>query len=126
VNGSKVVQRVANRGDAERRAKQGILFELNGRVHEAAMLFESAQRDRDLWDFTCECGAPDCRASVSLTLADYEALHEAGQPVLVAGHEVRRAAKARQDAQKLRGDAAALKGQAELQQKRAERNTRRT
>jgi hypothetical protein len=124
VKSSKVVQRVANRGEDERRAKQSILLELNGRIHEAAMLFESAQRDRDLWDFTCECGARDCRVSVSLTLAEYEALREARQRVLAAGHEVLRAAKARQDAQKLRGDAAALKGQAQLQQKRAERNKR--
>jgi hypothetical protein len=116
---------MAERADEQRRAKQNILLELNGRVHEAAKLFESAQRERDLWDFTCECGAPDCRVSVSLTLAEYEALRQAEQPLLAADHEVHRAAKARESARELREDSAALHGQAELQQKRAERNRRR-
>jgi hypothetical protein len=96
--------------DEQRRAKQSILLELNERVHEAAKDFGSAEDERDLWDFTCECGARDCRVSVSLTLAEYEALREAGEPVLAAGHEVQRAAKVR----------------AELEQKTAERNTPRT
>jgi hypothetical protein len=69
---------MADTGDEERSAKQSILLELNGRVHEAAKLFESADTDRDLWDFTCECGASDCRVSVSLTLDEYEALRAGG------------------------------------------------
>jgi hypothetical protein len=69
---------MADTGDEERRAKQGILLELNGRVHEAAKRFESADSERDLWSFTCECGASDCRVSVSLTLAEYEALRAGG------------------------------------------------
>ena len=43
--------------------------------------------ERDLWDFTCECGAPDCRVRVSLTLAEYEALRAADGPVQAPGHE---------------------------------------
>jgi hypothetical protein len=115
---------MADTGDEERSAKQSILLELNGRVHEAAKLFESADTDRDLWDFTCECGASDCRVSVSLTLDEYEALREGGEPVLAGGHEVQRAAKARETARGLRADSAALQAQAELQRKRAKRNTR--
>lgn len=115
---------MADPGEEQRQAKQSILLELNGRVHEAAQLFESAERERDLWDFTCECGARECRLSVSLTLAEYEARRGAEQPILAAGHEVDRAAKARENAELLRGDAAALKGQAALQQKRAKRNVR--
>jgi hypothetical protein len=41
----------------------------------------------DRWDFTCECGAPACRVTVSLRLAEYEALRREGRPVLAAGHE---------------------------------------
>jgi hypothetical protein len=115
---------MADTANEQLRAKQSILLELNGRVHEAAKLFESAERDRDLWDFTCECGASDCRVSVSLTLEEYEALRASGQPVVAGGHEVQRAAKARESSRALREDSAALHAQADLQQKRAKRNTR--
>jgi hypothetical protein len=67
--------------------KQEILLELNTRVREAALRFEGAEPERDLWDFTCECGAPECRSPVSLTLAEYEAFRLAQRPVLAAGHE---------------------------------------
>ena len=40
----------------------------------------------DHWEFTGECGAPDCREAVSLTLAEYEAQRAAGQPVVAPGH----------------------------------------
>jgi hypothetical protein len=105
--------------------KPEVLLELNARVHEAARRFEGAEPERDLWDFTCECGAAGCRAAVSLTLAEYEALRAGEHPILAAGHEEDRVAVAHATAQELAEDAAALQAQAELQQKRAERNTRR-
>jgi hypothetical protein len=110
----------------EQRAKQNVLLELNSRVHAAARRFEEPDSEQNLWDFTCECGAPDCRVAVSLTLVQYETLRAAEQPVLADGHEARRPAKTREHAEELREDAEALKAQAELQQKRAKRNTRRT
>ncbi len=68
-------------------AERGVLLELNARVHEAARRFAGNEPERDPWDFTCECGAPDCRVPVSLTLAEYEALRAQGRPVLAPGHE---------------------------------------
>jgi hypothetical protein len=110
----------------EQRAKQDVLLELNSRVHDAARQFEEADSEQSLWDFTCECGTPDCRTPVSLTLVQYEELRAGGRPVLADGHAEHRAAKAREHALELREDAEALKAQAELQQTRAKRNRRRT
>ena len=69
------------------RANGDVLLELNVRVHEAARRFEGIEPGPERWDFTCECGAADCRAAVSLTLAEYEAVRAAGGPVLAFGHE---------------------------------------
>ena len=69
--------------------KQDVLHEVNAHVHEAARRFEGVEPTQDPWDFTCECGAPDCRTTVSLPLADYEALRAAGRPVVAPGHEPR-------------------------------------
>jgi hypothetical protein len=77
---------MTNGGAATGLAKQNVLLELNARVHEAARRFEGLEPERDPWDFTCECGAPECRVPVSLTLAEYEALREAARPVLAPGH----------------------------------------
>jgi hypothetical protein len=120
------VTHVTDRGEEQQRAKQDVLLELNARVHDAAKQFEDSDSEQNLWDFTCECGAPDCRVPVSLKLAEYEALRAAKQPVLADGHETQRPAKAREHAEELRAEAEALKAQAELQQQRAKRNTRRT
>jgi hypothetical protein len=68
-------------------AEQDVLHEVNAHVHEAARRFEGTGPEQDLWDFRCECGAPDCRGAVSLTLAGFEALRAAGRPVLAPGHE---------------------------------------
>jgi hypothetical protein len=78
---------VADRRDHDEHAEQSLLLELNTRVHEAAKRFEGLESERESWEFTCECGASDCRVVVSLTLAEYEALRAAGGPVLAAGHE---------------------------------------
>ncbi len=81
-----MVESVTGRENQER-AKRDVLLELNARVHEAARRFSGNEPERDPWDFTCECGAADCRVAVSLTLAEYEALRAQGWPVLAPGHE---------------------------------------
>jgi hypothetical protein len=73
--------------DENQEAAEDVLHEVNAHVHEAARRFEGVAPGEDRWDFTCECGAPDCRVAVSLTLPEYEALRSAGRPVLAAGHE---------------------------------------
>ncbi len=69
--------------------EQDVLLEVNAHVHEAARRFEGTEPGPDRWDFTCECGAPDCRVTVSLTTAEYEALRTADQHVLAPGHAAR-------------------------------------
>ena len=73
--------------EEEETDKQDVLFEVNAHVHEAAKRFEGVEPGQEHWDFTCECGAPDCRATVSLTTAEYEARRTGGQRVLAPGHE---------------------------------------
>jgi hypothetical protein len=80
---------VTGRGEEQGADKQDILLEVNAHVHEAARRFEGIEPGQDRGDFTCECGASDCRLTVSLTLAEYEALRTAGRPVLAPGHERR-------------------------------------
>ena len=82
-----MVKAVTGRRDKREAAKQDVLHEVNAHVHEAALRFEGVDPGSDRWDFTCECGAPDCRSTVSLLLADYGALRTAGRPVLAPGHE---------------------------------------
>ena len=78
---------VTGRRDKPEADPQDILLEVNAHVHEAARRFESVESGHDdRWDFTCECGASDCRASVSLTLAEYESSRAAARPVLAPGH----------------------------------------
>ena len=57
--------------------------EVNARIYEYA---SGRNETNDLWDFVCECGQPDCKARVSLRLADYESLRAAGRAILAAGH----------------------------------------
>ena len=79
---------VTGRDEKRDAFEQDVLHEVNAHVHEAAQRFEGVEPGKkDRWDFTCECGASDCRATVSLTLAEYEALRAAGRPVLAPGHE---------------------------------------
>jgi hypothetical protein len=58
-------------------------------VHEVARRLEGGEPGPDRWEFTCECGAHDCRARVSLTLPEYEARRAGGRPVLAPGHRRR-------------------------------------
>ena len=75
-------------GGGERRdsVERDLLPEVNAHVHEAARRFEGVEPGHERWEFTCECGAPECRARVPLTLAEFEELRAAGRPVLAAGH----------------------------------------
>ena len=65
----------------------GTSLEVNAHVHEAARRFEGVEPGHDPWNFSCECGASECRVPVSLTLAQYEATRAAGRPLLAPGHE---------------------------------------
>ena len=78
---------MTGRDEKQERAKRDLLLEVNAHVHEAARRFEGIEPEPDLWEFTCECGAPDCRVTVRLTLAAYEKLRAEGRPVLAPGHE---------------------------------------
>jgi hypothetical protein len=84
-----VERRVTGRDDKQEPAEQDLLFEVNAHVHEVARRFEGVEPGQDPWEFTCECGAPGCRVAVTLTLAEYEALRTAGDPVLAPGHQRR-------------------------------------
>jgi hypothetical protein len=86
--GNGAVKRVTGRGEKQVDAERDVLLELNARVHEAARRFEGVEPGRDPWDFTCECGVPDCRAQVSLTLAEYEALRAGDRLVVAPGHQI--------------------------------------
>ena len=68
-------------------AEPDLLHEVNAHVHEAARRFEGTGSEQDRWEFTCECGAPDCRVPVALTLDESEALGAAGRPVLAPDHK---------------------------------------
>lgn len=68
---------------------QDLLLDVNAHVHEAARRFEGVGAGHEPWEFRCECGAPDCRLAVQLTLAEYEALRAAARPVIAPGHERR-------------------------------------
>jgi hypothetical protein len=76
------------RGEKAEADEQDVLLEVNAHVHEVAKRFEGLEPgEEERWDFRCECGAPDCRAAVSLTLVEYEALRAGGRPVLAPAHE---------------------------------------
>ena len=77
---------MTGRDEKPKPAEWDLLSEVNAHVHEAARRFEGVEPGPDLWEFTCECGAPDCREAVSLTLVEYEAHRAEGQPVVAPGH----------------------------------------
>lgn len=78
---------MTGRDEKQESVERDLLLEVNAHVHEAARRFEGVLPGQERWDFTCECGAPMCRFTVSLTLAEYEALRLGGRPVLAPGHE---------------------------------------
>jgi hypothetical protein len=77
---------VTGREERQGPEERDLLLEVNAHVHEVAKRFEGVEPGPDLWEFRCECGAPDCRVTVSITLAEYEALRAAGRAVVAPGH----------------------------------------
>lgn len=106
----------AGRGNVE---APDLLAEVNARVRELAA---SQSGGAEEWDFRCECGEPDCREVVSLTVAGYEQLRRSRSPILADGHEQCRIQLTRELPAELREEAAALREQARLQAERAHRN----
>ena len=74
------MKHVTGRDEKEELAERDLLLEVNAHVHEAASRFEGVLPGQERWDFTCECGAPVCRFTVSLTLAEYEAHYNGRRP----------------------------------------------
>jgi hypothetical protein len=94
--------------------KTFLLSEVNHHIRDLA-----ADTDSDVaeWEFFCECGEKECKAQVTMTLAEYAALNDGGEPVLAAGHRLSQTERA----QRLREEAQALLAQAEQQVRRAEK-----
>src|SRR5438045_8785235 len=92
-------------------------------VNEEIATFADGVKPPDLhWVFACECGAPECTASVDLELPEYEAITaDPDSSVLAAGHAASPARRARREAAALCEEARALQRQAELQRDRAPR-----
>ena len=79
---------MTGRDEKQELAERDLQLEVNAHVHEAASRFEDVLPGHERWDFTCECGAPDCRAHVSLTLAEYEALRAEDRLMVAPGHQM--------------------------------------
>jgi hypothetical protein len=99
--------------------KQSLLRSMNDEIASSA----TGVNPPDLhWVFACECGAPECTASVDLELPEYaEIAADRDRSVLAAGHVASPARRARREAAELRDSARALSGQAKLQRDRAQR-----
>ncbi len=83
----------------QRAVKTAALIEVNQSIREVAR--ESPSDVPGLvWEFFCECGRPDCREHVFLTVEEYGAIHDGGSFVLADGHQPSR----RQRALRLRED----------------------
>ena len=81
------MKRVTGRDEKRKVAEQDLLLEVNAHVHEVATRFAGTEPGPEIWEFTCECGEPDCRVPAPLTLAEYEAVRAEGRAVLAHGHE---------------------------------------
>lgn len=103
--------------DEQRALKTLVLTEVNQNFLRFASLSPARRSE---WEFFCECGRPDCREYVVLTLEAYAAIHDSGGSVLAEGHTPSQVERARE----LRLDAEALRRQAEHQIRRSERNLR--
>ena len=100
--------------------------ELNRQMRMAVKRFDLSVEEADTWDFLCECGADDCTEWVTLPVSEFEALREAGEPILALGHVAHRAPRSRRNAQRLVEDARALGAQAAVQLKRSARILKKT
>lgn len=70
------------------------------------------------WEFFCECGDPNCRARIELTVHGYEGIRKSRRPILARGHQQDQKVRSRA----LRDDARALLAQAQHQIRRAKKN----
>lgn len=60
--------------------------EINDRLESE---LRTLPEDGETVDFVCECGRPDCREPVSVTLAEYERVRQDPRMfIIVAGHEI--------------------------------------
>jgi hypothetical protein len=101
--------------DADQTFKTVALTDVNTHIREVAC--ESISEEQE-WEFFCECGEPDCRAQVMLTLERYSMLHDHRQAVLAPGHVLSQVERAR----RLATEAEALRRQARHQLERAQTN----
>jgi len=69
----------------KRTFKTAALAEVNSHILEAAQESSAVTGD---WEFFCECGQPDCRELVTLSLPEYASLRERGEPVLAPSHRL--------------------------------------
>ncbi|HEY2543417.1 MAG TPA: hypothetical protein VGH92_10245 [Gaiellaceae bacterium] len=97
-----------------RKPEPNLLADVNARIRDVA---DRSVARSDVWEFMCECG---CEQRVMLTLEAYEQMMLDGTSVLVPGHEVTPAARAKA----LCEDARALTAQATQQVARAKTNKR--
>jgi hypothetical protein len=67
----------------ERQSETATLTEVNAHIRDFA---NESRADEVEWDFFCECGEPDCRERITLTLDAYIGLHARGRAVLGPGH----------------------------------------
>lgn len=88
---------LAGVGDPEIEGRELAAVELNAAIWRAAVRLDAAEEESE-WEFKSECGAPDCEATASITLAEFDRLHAAGQLILAEGHTVTRAERARRRA----------------------------
>ena len=101
--------------DVRQVSKLVALTDANQLVRDLATASDSPTQE---WQFFCECGRPDCRTLVTLTLAEYERLKDGGGAILASGHLVDEKERSRV----LREHATALRAQARHQFRRAEKN----
>ena len=65
-----------------------LLGDVNRYIRELAAKLDP--HNDSLWQFVCECGAPNCAERVSLSLAGYDALESADDVVTAPGHDATR------------------------------------
>jgi hypothetical protein len=97
-----------------------LLAEVNARIRELAQREFSGPAET--WEFRCECGAPQCADSVSLSLVEYEAVRANDAAVLAPGHRFLPGASERGRAVDLRNEARAVQAVSRLQIRRARHN----
>jgi hypothetical protein len=80
-------ERPIKRSELARGMRRAVVAEINGRrVNEA---IETGVAEPTAAVFVCECGYPDCNATVELTRAEYEEVRtDFDRFLVVPGHEI--------------------------------------